>query len=55
MFLDIGVVDFIQKMDGLTLSPEVKDEKNTRNSNGVRFGGRVNSDGTGSETREGGG
>ncbi len=37
MFLDIGLVDFIQKMDGLTLSPEVRDEKNTRNSNGVRF------------------
>ena len=26
VFLDIGLVDFIQKMDGLTLSPEVKDE-----------------------------
>ena len=26
MFLDIGLVDFIQKMGGLTLSPEVKDE-----------------------------
>ena len=26
MFLDIGLIDLIQKIDGLTLSPEVKDE-----------------------------
>ena len=26
MFLDIGLVDWIQKIDGLTLSPEVRNE-----------------------------
>ena len=46
------LVDLIQKIDGLTLSPEVKDEKNTRNNYGVRFGGCIDSDGTRSETRE---
>ena len=33
----MGLVDLSQKMDGLTLSPEVRNEKNTRNCNGVRF------------------
>ena len=41
MFLDIGLVDLILKIDGLTLSPEVRNEKNTRNSDGVRFDGCV--------------
>ena len=39
MFLDIGAVDLIWKIDGLTLSREVRDEKSTRNSHGVGFGG----------------
>jgi hypothetical protein len=45
VFLDIGLVDWIQKIEGLTLSPEVRDEKNNWNSNGVRFGGSVVGDG----------
>ena len=53
MFLDIGLVDFIQKIEGLTLSPEVRKEKNTWNSYGVRFGGCINGDSAGSEAREG--
>jgi cytochrome c-type biogenesis protein CcmE len=52
VFLDMGLVDLIWKIDYLTLSPEVKDEKNTRNCSGVRFGGCINSGGTRSEARE---
>ena len=37
----------------LTLSPEVRNEKNISNSDGVRFGGCIDSNGTGSEAREG--
>ena len=33
----MGLVDWIQKIDGLTLSPEVRDEKNAKHSNGIRF------------------
>ena len=36
---------------GLTLSPEVRNEKNTRNSYDVRFGGRIDCNGSGSEAR----
>jgi len=47
VFLDIGLVDLIQKIASLTLSPEVRHEKNTRNSNGVRFGGDIVINGAG--------
>ncbi len=46
MFLDIGLVDWIWKVDGLTLSPEVRNEKNTRNTLGVRFGECIDSNST---------
>jgi hypothetical protein len=44
VFLDIGLVDFIRKLDGLTLSLEVRNEKNTRNRNGFGFNGCIDSD-----------
>jgi hypothetical protein len=37
----------------LTLTPEVRDEKNTWNSDCVWFGRCINGDSTGSEAREG--
>ena len=53
VFLDIGLVDLIQKMDGLTLSPEVRNEKNIRNCSSVRFVGCIDSNGTRREARKG--
>ena len=48
-------IDLDLKIIGLTLSPEVRNEKNTRNRNGVMFSGCIDGDGTGSKAREGGG
>ena len=54
MFLDIGLADWIQKIGGLTLSPEVRNEKGAWNSCGIWLDRCVDSGGTGSEAREGG-